>query len=226
MKKIFFLVNSLDEFDFQDLIKKYLPDIRVSAGESLPEHTEDYDLVILWSYKKIIPNLSGKKNIILFHSTDLPKGKGWAPIYYTIIQKNEYFTITGILADEKVDAGNVIVKARFKIKDNYTAEHLRGWDKEISIMLIKEILARFEGKKLEGIRQTGKDSFYKKRSPEDNEISPDVKVADIIDHLRACERSHSAYFIYNDIKYFIYIEPAEKPDFPDDLEVKFYDSAQ
>jgi methionyl-tRNA formyltransferase len=222
MKKIFFLVNSLTEFTFGDLVKKYFAGIHISVGESPPLHTEEYDLVVLWSYRKIMPDVAGKRNIILFHSTDLPEGRGWAPIYYALSRGSEFFVVSGILAAEEVDKGDVIVKARFRIKDNYTAEVIRQWDNEISIMLTKDILMRFEGGEIRGIRQVGDGSYYPRRNPEDNEIPLDARLCDIIGHLRGCEKSHPAFFYYRQTKYLINVEPERKPEFPDDLEITFF----
>lgn len=223
MKKVFFLVNTLSEFVFGSLIEKYLLDVHVSVGESLPQHSEEYDLIVLWNYRKIIKGVQDKKNIIIFHSADLPEGRGWAPIYYSISNNKEFYVVSGILAGEGVDTGDIIVKARFRIRDNYTAEMIRQWDNEISISLIKDILKRFDGKELKGIKQEGKASTYSRRTPKDNEVRVDLPLSDIINHLRACEKQHPAFFYFNKIKYFIKIEPEYKAEFPDDLEIIFPD---
>lgn len=226
MKKVFFLVNRLEEFDFQQYLNKYLSDVNVTVGESLPTDTDYYDLIILWNYRKILKNISDRKNIILFHSTNLPEGKGWAPIYYTLTKGLEQYTISGIFAADEVDSGDIIVQAKFKIKDNYTAEIIREWDNEICIMLIKKILEIFQGKEIKGRKQQGVSSFNTRRKPEDNEINPNVKFADVINHLRACEKNHPAFFVYNKAKYLVKVEPEIKPTFPEDLEITFYDSTQ
>lgn len=223
MNKVFFLVNSHDEHDFGYLIKKYLKCVSVVVGESMPRHAEAYNLIVLWSYRKIIPNISNMKNIIIFHSTDLPEGRGWAPIYYTLSKMREYFVISGVLPGKKADTGDVVVKARFKIKDNYNAKILRQWDHEISFMLVRNILKRFRGGDLRGMKQEGAGSYYQRRNPKDNEIPVGARFRDIIGHLRACEKRHPAFFYYNQSKYFIYIEPVEKPKFPADLEITFFD---
>jgi methionyl-tRNA formyltransferase len=224
MKKVFFLVNNLGEFNFSELIKKYLDDVSVTVGESLPEHTEEYDLIVLWNYLNIIPNISDKKNIIIFHSSDLPEGKGWAPIYFTLSKGKEFFVISGILAGEGVDTGDIIVKATFKIKDNYTAEFIRKCDSGISIMLTKEILMRFEGRELKGMKQTSEGSYYPRRRPEDNKVAMDSSLNDIFNHLRGCEKRHPAFFYFNQTKYLISIEPEVKPEFPEDLLITYFDN--
>lgn len=224
-KKVFFLVNTLEEFDFGSLIKKHLNNVDVSIGESLPMNME-YDLIILWSYRKILPQISHKKNIVIFHSSNLPDGKGWAPIYYSIANDYEFYTISGILPIEKVDSGNIVVRARFRIQDNYTAEYIRQWDKEISIMLTKQILDHFDGREIQGIEQIGKETFWKRRCPEDNEININESLQSRLTHLRACEKTHPAFFWYKKIKYNIFIEPDIVPTFPKEIEVIFFDTSQ
>ena len=43
MKKIFFVVNNNKEFDFKELIRKYLSKVSVDVGKSLPKNSEKYD---------------------------------------------------------------------------------------------------------------------------------------------------------------------------------------
>tara|TARA_B100001013_G_scaffold221916_1_gene135602 strand:+ start:215 stop:877 length:663 start_codon:yes stop_codon:yes gene_type:complete len=216
-KKVFFLLNNLSEFSFADYIDKYLSNYDVVVETSLPNKTEDYDLIVFWSYRKIVPNIGNKNNIILFHSSDLPDGKGWAPIYNTIIKEHEYFTISGIKAAEEVDSGDIIVKARFRMKPNYTAEYIRRWDEEISVMLVEKILERFDRKQIVGIPQAGTGSFHERRKPEHNEINTE----NFVNHLRACEKKHPAFFYYKGQKFFVTIEPENIPEFPDDLVISF-----
>lgn len=226
MKKIFFLLNKLEEFNFQQHLNKYLSDVNVTVGESLPADTNYYDLIILWNYRKILKNISDKKNIILFHSTNLPHGRGWAPIYYALTKGLEYHTISGIFAVDEVDSGNIIVQVKFRIKDNYTAEVLREFDNEICIMLIKKIFEVFNGKEIKGKKQEGSGSVNPRRKLEDNRINLDVKFRDIINHLRACEKNHPAFFVYNNTRYNVIIEPEIKPTFPDDLVIRFFNNSQ
>jgi len=171
-----------------------------------------------------MPNISERKNVIIFHGSNLPLGKGWAPIYYTLVENLPNYTITGILPADKVDSGDIVVRAKFSIKDNYTAENIREFDNEISILLIKKILERFSNNHLKGKKQTGPESYYQRRYPKDNEIKINSKISEIFNHLRACESSHPAFFYYNKTKYLIYIEGEEKPTFPDDLELEFFDN--
>ncbi len=223
MKKIFFLVNSVDEFKSHKHLQQYLPDVKCTIQTSFPISPEKFDLIILWNYRKIIPNISNLKNIIIFHGSDLPSGKGWAPIYNSIVKKIPKYTISGILPGENVDSGDIIVKAKFSIKDFHSAESIREFDNEISILLIKKILEKFPNNTLKGQKQIGEESFFHRRYLKDNEIKMDSRISEIFDHLRACEMKHPAFFYHNEIKYIIHIEPEKKPEFPNDLEIIFFD---
>ena len=209
---------------FQKHIEKYLSEYEIAVGETVPQNPEEYALIVLWNYRKIIPINSNYKNCIVFHSSDLPKGKGWAPIYYTLAEAQKYYIISGIFAAKRVDSGDIIVKAKFKMKDNYTATYLRIWDQEISIMLIKLILERYaDGKIKAGKQQIGKATYRDRRYPKDNEIFLDNKLKDIVNHLRGCEKQHPAFCVVNGERYNIFIEPESKPEFPKNIEITFYE---
>jgi len=221
---VLFIVNSMEDFARHDLLKKYLSSADVRFAEALPEHTEDCRLIVLWSYRKIIAGIAEKRNIIVFHSSDLPEGRGWAPIYHAVRENAPFYVVSGIRAVEPVDSGEIIVRARFKMRPDYTAEILRRWDEEICILLISMLLERLGEEGLKGRPQVGESSFRPRRRPEENEILLSQRLEDLIPHLRACEPGHPAFFHYHGVKYVLSIEPVPCPPFPADLEVVFYDS--
>lgn len=221
MKKLLILVNKLIEFTSMDYVNEYFEDISVSISEFVPEDPNEYDLILLWNYKKILPNIGRYGNVVVFHSSALPRGKGWAPIYYTIANEEEYYTITGILAVNEVDAGDILVRASFKMCVNYTASVLRQWDNIIMLLLARELLSK-SSKPFKGIAQTGEGSSNPRRHPEDSEIELSVPFGSIVNHLRACEEAYPAFFYYKGKKFYVNIEPEEKPVFPDDLKIEFF----
>ncbi|WP_109019380.1 hypothetical protein [Leptospira kobayashii] len=224
--RVLFLLNKLNETDLSSLIERYLGGFQVEVSDIVPEETADYDLIVLWNYKKILKGIGRNRNVMVFHSTDLPKGKGWAPIYNTIIREEKEYCITGILVNDEIDAGEYIVKAKFSMKPNYLAKHLRVWDEELCFLLIGKILNRFPSGGLKGIPETGEGDFYPKRKAEDNRMDVNTSLLQNINHLRACEDGHPAYFIQNGIKYTLKLDVAEEPEFPTDITIQFYDQPQ
>tara|TARA_Y100000590_G_scaffold470485_1_gene665623 strand:+ start:9273 stop:9950 length:678 start_codon:yes stop_codon:yes gene_type:complete len=222
LKKILFVINQKENFSIENYLLKHLSDFEIHVEENLPETLLAYDLIILWSYRKILENISNYRNIVVFHSSDLPDGKGWAPIFNTINRNKKFFVISGIMPADKVDSGDIICQAKFEIKDNHTAEILREFDEEISIIMIKLICEKFEKNTLCGKKQQGTESFFPRRKPSDNEINTKSSIEQNINFLRACEKQHPAFFFLNKTKYFISITPEKKPDFPSDLEITFF----
>ncbi len=221
MKSVAFVVNCFNEFDFAPLLEKYLNTVRISVLDYFPDMPEQYDLIVLWSYRRIVRHSEELDNVIIFHSSNLPAGRGWAPIYNTLARRETKFTICAIKLADPVDSGDIVVKAKFPILPNYTAQNLRQIDRELSIMLMSQILHRFDGQKITGIPQTGESSYFTRRSPEDNEIDISVTFAELIPHLRACEIQHPAFFFFEQEKFYINIQPAKESGFPTNIEIIF-----
>jgi len=219
--KIFFLLNHTSEFTAQNFCKKYISNHEISFGVVFPEKPECFHLIIPWNYKKIIKDYK-LKNIVIFHSSDLPKGKGWAPIFNVFYKELKEYVISAILIDEEVDAGNIIAQGKFKMRNTHTADFIRKIDDEVTILMISEILKKMSNKTLVGAKQDkSQESYYARRFPEDNELNINSTLASLVPTLKGCEKSHPSFFYYEGDKFTISIMPSIPPSMPDDLEITF-----
>ena len=143
-KNICILLNDISEYDFEDLLNSYLTEDKydVCVTDRLPKNFQSFDLIIPWSYQKIIKNLNQSNNIVIIHSSELPFGRGWAPIYYSIKEGQLNYVISCIFATDEVDRGDIIVRASFPILPEYNATFLRKVDREVSFLLIKKMAKR------------------------------------------------------------------------------------
>ena len=221
MSRLFIVLNDLSDFDFGPLLKKHLGGHEVDIGVSPPCRPSDYRLVLLWSYHRIIKEIPQPNNIILFHSSDLPKGRGWAPIYNAIAQAESEFVVSGIFAAKDVDAGDIIVKARFPIEPFHMGSDLRRFDSELSIMLTAMILKRFEGRQICGSPQRGSPTTYPRRKPEDNMIDPDEKLSDVYQRLRACEPNAPAFFVKDGVRFELSLKTTTPAPLPTNIQIRF-----
>lgn len=221
--KVCILLNKISEYNFQTLLKNYLPKNKfdVIVTDKFPKNASIFNLIIPWSYQKLIRNINKFNNIIIFHSSNLPHGRGWSPIYYSIKENNSNYFITGIIASEKVDLGDVIIRASFKILPQYNAEFLRKVDNELSLILIKKILKKWPGGKFNSSKQKGKASYRPRRFSKDNEIKISKTFNSILPHLRAVESNNPAFFYYKGIKFLITIFPEKKPIFPNKIKIEY-----
>ena len=73
------------------------------------------DVVFFINYTKIIPKKFLNKNNLnlVIHASNLPKGKGFAPLQWQILEKKKKITLCLIEAVEKFDSGPIILKDFF-----------------------------------------------------------------------------------------------------------------
>ena len=216
LPRICILLNDLDEFNFGKLLNRYLPKhmFEVQMLSSFPDNPSLFELIVPWNYQRIIKNAEAYGNIVVIHSSELPEGRGWAPIYYTFSEERVEYVMSVILAANEVDAGNVIMRARFNLEAEYTAPYIRELDNELSMVLIAKIMNQWPDGDFTAVRQTGRGSYHARRYPCDNEVDLTKTLGAILPHLRGVEQSSPAFFVYKGIKYIIEIRPELTPDKP------------
>lgn len=221
--RVCILVNKFEEFDFEALLYRYLPleKYEVEIAEEFPKDPSDYQLIVPWCYQKIIKKAEKAGNVVVMHSSNLPEGRGWAPIYFSFKEQKSEYVISGIFAADEVDTGDVIVRARFPIEAGYTARFIREVDKEISLMLIARILEKWPNGKMTAIEQSGIGSYRARRAPQDNEVDMKKTLEDLLPHLRGVEPKNPAFFIFNGVKYLIEVRPELEPVFPKQVTIEY-----
>mgnify|MGYP006292657203 CR=1 FL=1 len=218
---VFFVTEADHASHLRKLASRCLDGFVTTIGMDMPENPGDYTLIVLWNLRRIITNIPESKNTIVLHSSDLPKGRGWAPIYHSIADLNGEHVISAILAAPLVDAGDVVAKARFTIDPSITAVSLRRFDEEACMIMIYAILNKYPNGSIQAVPQYGQPTYYSRRSQADNEIDIEKPFAALIPHLRACEPPCYAHFFWHGVKYNIFIQPETPPELPPELFIEF-----
>lgn len=223
-KKVFFLLNSLEEYNFDQYVRKYLPrsQFRILIGTELPKDSTKYSIIIPWSYRRQIQNTKNYKNLVIFHTSDLPQGRGWSPIANLFLNDSPMYTMTGFLPNRKIDDGDVILKLSFPMKSVYTATILRKWDEELSVVATRILLDKFDGNELSGKEQENSQAtYFEKRNPEMGELNLNDSLLEDLNLLRSAEDEHPCFIFYQGDKFRVTIEPMDPPIFPQDIRVVF-----
>jgi methionyl-tRNA formyltransferase len=131
-----------------------------------------------WSWiipKQVFENFT----CIVFHMTDLPFGRGGSPLQNLIDRGIENTKISAIRVDDGIDTGDVYLKKDLNL--NGTAE-------EIFIRASKIIFNDMIPKILEDNpvpqKQSGEVVEFKRRKPEQSEITPEFDLEKIYDYIR------------------------------------------
>ncbi len=176
------------------------------------EIESSFDLGVLLGYNRIVPKdvLSiPRLGFILFHSSDLPRGRGWAPIYNTIVcglplVQSLLFSAPG------VDTGNIIAKARYPLQGNETEREVRLVDDLMTLRLLEESLKPLLRGEITGILQNENEAtWWRRRTPENSVVDLNKPLIELIDYLRALPKSAPAFFDYKGRRFYLTMEPAD-----------------
>lgn len=142
-------------------------ELKISQPVKIRESIEEIkhlnpDIIVVVAYGKIIPNeileipRLGAVNV---HGSLLPKYRGAAPIQWAIINGEKVTGVTTMYINEKMDAGDMLLKKELEIGENDTLGEV--WQKlsEIGADLLVETLKRIENGTIERIPQTGEPTY-------------------------------------------------------------------
>lgn len=170
------------------------------------------DIVFVLNYPEIIQESYFSKfkfGMIIIHSTDLPKGRGWAPIYNSIVNADDEYVITALEIDEKVDRGDILMKLRIKKPTFISNNNLREIDESGSFLLICELIKELENKSfLCGKAQNELQASYnRKRTPSDNLVDFSKTIESALIEILATNENYPAFIEINGEKIFLSATP-------------------
>tara|TARA_Y100000992_G_scaffold228469_1_gene159845 strand:- start:65 stop:709 length:645 start_codon:yes stop_codon:yes gene_type:complete len=171
-----------------------------------PKEINNQDIVFILGYTKKL-NLKFIRNNhlkLVIHESDLPKGKGFSPVQWQILDKKNKIPLTLFNINQKFDSGNIVLKDHFILKGDELYEEIREKQAKASINIIKKFLKLFPKHKL--IEQKGKSTFNKKRGKIDSELNINKTIKSQFNLLRICNNEDwPAYFSYKGNKYNLLI---------------------
>ena len=139
------------------------------------------------------------KHVFVLHESDLPKGRGWSPLAWQILEGKNRIPVTLIEAADEIDAGKIIATATIELDGTELAPEIARKAAEAKIGLIKAALCY----ELHPRDQVGDATFYPRRRPEDSRLDPHKTIAEQFDLLRICEPRFPAFFDYRGCRYTV-----------------------
>lgn len=170
--------------------------------DNICDFKPDYIFLPHWSF--MIPKkITDSWECVVFHMTDLPYGRGGSPLQNLIVRGHKETKISAIRVTEKLDGGPVYMKKPLSLEG--TAQEIFVRCSEI---IFREMIPGFLKEKLEPMPQVGEPMVFKRRKPEDSEITPEMELDTIYDYIRMldAEGYPKAFIDYG--AYRLYFESA------------------
>lgn len=159
--QVFYLINNKEDLTLS-FLEKYKP---------------RYIFFPHWSY--IIPEeIFSSYECVIFHMTDLPFGRGGSPLQNLISRRIYKTKISSLRCSQGIDEGPIYLKKAFSLAGRAEDIYLAA-SKIIEKMIIKII--KDEPKP---IPQKGKPVIFKRRKPEESNISSLDNLIQVYDYIR------------------------------------------
>lgn len=165
------------------------------------------DICFLLSCTKLVSEntLLLNKNNIVVHASDLPKGKGFSPLQWQILEGKDEICLTLFEVVKDVDGGPFYIKENLQFKGYELYEELRDILARKIISMCLEYVHKRDF--LSPIEQVGSESFYKRRTDIDDEIDVNKTINELFNHFRIADNeNYPLYFWINERKYYIRIQ--------------------
>jgi len=157
----------------------------------------DGDLCFYISCSKIVSkSVLGKfKNNLVIHESDLPKGRGWSPLTWQILENKNKIPVTLFEAEDKVDSGVIYDQEWINFEGHELIEELRGAQANATLNLCKRFVNNYPDALASHRTQAGDEGFYKRRYPVDSEFNPNKSIKDQFNLLRVVDNeNYPAFF--------------------------------
>ncbi len=163
------------------------------------------DICFYLSYGRIVaPELLARyKNNLVVHESDLPKGRGWSPLTWQVLEGRNEIQITLLEAALGVDSGDIYLTDKMTFDGTELIKELRTFQAEKTISLCKKFALNYPESVSWSRPQEGGATYYPRRSKEDSELDSAKTLREQFNLLRVVDNEKYPAFIKIGGKKFI-----------------------
>ena len=170
------------------------------------KEVSNFDIVFILGYTKILPAEFFERNRLnlVVHESDLPKGKGFAPVQWQLLEGSSEITVSLIEAVDKVDSGDIFLQKKMNFDGTELYDEIRSKQADTSLDIITDFLKSYP--KFTRRKQEGVETFYPKRTMKDGELEMSKTLEQNFNLLRVSNNEEwPSFFHYRGNKYLLKI---------------------
>ena len=201
---------------------EYIPDLLlgwINDGHRVlwahdKENLRGADFCFMLGCGQIVPEskLAQFRNCLVVHESDLPEGKGWSPLTWQILEGKRRVPVTLLEAARKVDSGPIYAQEWLTFRGDELIEEMRAAVANSTLELCRKFVREYPQIKESARHQTGTETFYRRRTPEDSRLDMDATIESQFDLLRVVDdQRYPAFFEARGHRYVLGIRRESKP---------------
>jgi methionyl-tRNA formyltransferase len=172
------------------------------------------DILFLVSCHEMVgPKTRSKfRHTLVLHASPLPKGRGWSPHIWQVLEGSRELTCTLLEADEPVDSGAIWGQVQIPLEGHELYDEINAKLFRAEMDLMGLALDSFD--RIQPIPQESEAAtWYRRRTPDDSRIDVNRPIAEQFDLLRVADpHRFPAYFTHRGYRYAIQIHKLRPED--------------
>ncbi|MFC5405013.1 formyltransferase family protein [Cohnella soli] len=183
-----------------DYVAAWLPSLKKFAKEVVWTHDvadlTDGDIAFFLGCEQIVPQdlLAKNTHNLVVHASDLPKGKGWSPLTWRILEGDNDIPVVLFEAAERVDDGPIYLRERIAFNGTELIDEMRTALAMTTIKLCNRFLDEYPGVVSGAEMQLGESSYYRRRTPSDSKLDPDRSIREQFRLMRVADNDRYPCF--------------------------------
>lgn len=166
-------------------------------------------ILFVISYYCVLPKkfIDSFEHVIVLHASDLPKGRGWSPYIWEILEGAEHITLSAITASERVDEGDIWVKMPIAIAPTDINIEINKKLFSAEVELMERVLEMIGNGKAPTPQSENVATYYPRRTPEDSRVQLDNKLGEIFNLLRTADpKRYPVFFEKDGVRFNLLLE--------------------
>lgn len=173
-----------------------------------PAELEEGDVCFVLSCSTILTaeHLARHRHTLVVHESDLPRGRGWSPLTWQVLEGANRIPVTLLEASREVDAGPIYLQRWITLDGTELVDELRARQADATIQICREWLANYPSIIDAAVPQAGVATSYRRRVAADSELDPAKPLRDQFGLLRVVDNHrYPAFFSHGGARYVISI---------------------
>ncbi|NWH04977.1 formyltransferase family protein [Desulfobacter latus] len=162
---------------------------------------------------KILPPeyLDLNKHNIVIHESDLPRGRGWSPVSWQVLEGKNKIPVSLFEAGRDMDSGDIYLKDEIILEGGELLPEIKKKQGIKTIEMIIEFIDKWPN--LVAVPQRGEATLYRKRTIRDDRLDIDKPLKHLFNQLRIVDNEkYPAWFEINGMQYQLKIYPDLRTD--------------